>query len=336
MTHHLPQLFFRIVLFVATLVLVSCGGGESNAPDTTAPIIISITPFEDQVDVTTDSTIIVEFSEEMDDTTFDSKNFHLIAGGDEVPGSIQLNRGTAIFIPANPLFLNTDYTFTVTTGIKDLAGNALAVDKIWNFSTTMPPTVISESPTGFDIVRNTSVSVAFSEAMNDVTIDSTTFQVKTGGKDVPGTIQSSGNTYTFTPNSFLRSGTTYNVTITMGVTDLAGNALTSQKDWYFTTGSRIGITVSWDPNREMAVNTTGGGYKVYYSTTRSFNIPDAEATEVDVPYVSGLTAPTSTSLKLLSDADYYFRVVAYSALNPPGGGWGSTSAPSDEAFVKVP
>jgi len=49
--------------------------------------------------------------------------------------------------------------------------------------------------------------------------------------DVTGTIA------TFTPLSNLAPSTTYVITITTGVTDLAGNALASQYVWMFTTGT---------------------------------------------------------------------------------------------------
>jgi hypothetical protein len=92
------------------------------------------------------------------------------------------------------------------------------------------------------------------------------------------------------------------------------------------------VNVSWDANREAAVNDFGGGYKAYYSITQGFNINDAGVTEVDVPFTAPPSAPTNITLQLNSGR-YYFRVVAYSALNPPGG---STSAPSAEYPFAVP
>ncbi|MDZ7661832.1 hypothetical protein [Thiohalophilus sp.] len=84
------------------------------------------------------------------------------------------------------------------------------------------------------------------------------------------------------------------------------------------------VVVNWDANRESGVNTTAGGYRVYYSTTAGFDIDSADF--VDVPYESGDTAPTSTTLTLPSQT-HYIKVVAYSALNPQG------SAASEEIAV---
>ncbi len=86
-------------------------------------------------------------------------------------------------------------------------------------------------------------------------------------------------------------------------------------------------SVSWSTNRELSVNSPGGGYRVYYSTTPGFDISTANI--VDVPYVSGPTAPTSIVI-LLSSGTYYFKVVGYSILNSAG------SEPSQESSIAIP
>ena len=75
------------------------------------------------------------------------------------------------------------------------------------------------------------------------------------------------------------------------------------------------ILVSWTANREQGVNQTGGGYKVYYSTTPGFD--PASAPLVNVPWISGPTAPVSTILAF-TVGTYYIKVVAYSTLNSTG------------------
>lgn len=87
------------------------------------------------------------------------------------------------------------------------------------------------------------------------------------------------------------------------------------------------VSVSWSTNRELLVNSPGGGYRVYYSTTPGFDISTANI--VDVPYVSGPTAPTSIVI-LLSSGTYYFKVVGYSILNSAG------SEPSQESSIAIP
>lgn len=95
------------------------------------------------------------------------------------------------------------------------------------------------------------------------------------------------------------------------------------------------VQVSWAANRETAVNSPGGGYRVYYSRTPNFDVASAEFT--DVPYDPGLgTTPTSVVIDDLPSGTIYFKVVAYSALNRPGASGGSTSEPSQQAQVTLP
>lgn len=98
-------------------------------------------------------------------------------------------------------------------------------------------------------------------------------------------------------------------------------------------GGGTNVQVSWAANRETAVNSQGGGYKVYYSKTPGFDI--ATAKSVDALFRSAPAAPTSATLQSLSSGTYYVKVVAYSAIVGPGGG-ASTSAASAEVSVVVP
>ncbi|NNF95609.1 MAG: hypothetical protein HKM94_01620 [Halobacteria archaeon] len=74
---------------------------------------------------------------------------------------------------------------------------------------------------------------------------------------------------------------------------------------------------------------------MYYSTSSGFDITNAGVNVVDVPFVAPPTAPTSISLQLRS-GQYYFRIVAYSALTVPWGSSGSMSAPSAQISLVVP
>jgi len=59
------------------------------------------------------------------------------SGGVAVPGTVTYDAGTkvATFTPSSSLATNTVYTATVTTGVKDAAGNAMAANKVWAFTT---------------------------------------------------------------------------------------------------------------------------------------------------------------------------------------------------------
>src|SRR5262249_37462886 len=134
-------------------------------------------------------------------------------------------------------------TATISTGVRDLAGNALASDLSWSFTTgtipdTTPPTVSATVPANGAAGVGISGQIAgtFSEPMDASTINTATFTLKKGSTPVAGTVSYTGATAIFTPAVDLAPLTSYTATITTGARDLAGNALTTDTSWSFTTG----------------------------------------------------------------------------------------------------
>ena len=54
--------------------------------------------------------------------------------------------GVLLFKPDADLAPGTQYTASVSTAAKDLAGNPLAAAKTWQFTTAIPPVINSVSP----------------------------------------------------------------------------------------------------------------------------------------------------------------------------------------------
>ncbi|MCU0485872.1 MAG: Ig-like domain-containing protein [Anaerolineales bacterium] len=82
--------------------------------------------------------IIAWFSEPLDPTTLASDTVYLTApGGQEVAGVVVFVAGSnrVEFRPSQPLRPGTRYTATITTGVRDSSGNALAVTYQWSFTT---------------------------------------------------------------------------------------------------------------------------------------------------------------------------------------------------------
>jgi hypothetical protein len=71
----------------------------------------------------------------MDAATFSATTFTLKQGATVVAGVVSYTGTTATFKPTSNLVGGTVYTATITTGVKDLAGNALAANKVWSFTT---------------------------------------------------------------------------------------------------------------------------------------------------------------------------------------------------------
>lgn len=108
------------------------------------------------------------------------------------------------------------------------------------------PIVSSTSPTSgaAGVAVTSSISATFSRSMNASTIGPSTFTVSgPGGAPVAGTVTYSSaiTTATFTPAASLASGTVYTATITTGVADTAGTALSAPFVWNFTTATPPGV-----------------------------------------------------------------------------------------------
>ncbi len=214
------------------------------AADTTRPTVTATVPVNAATGVPIGNKLSATFSEAMNPATITTSTFTLKQGASSISGAVTYSGVTAVFTPAIFLSSSTVYTATITTGVKDLAGNALAVNKVWSFTTgttqnTSSPTVISTLPVNgaTAVPIGNKLTATFSEAMDPLTITTTTFALKRGTTVVSGAVTYSGVTAVFTPTSILAANTTYAATITTGARDLAGNALANNHVWSFTTGA---------------------------------------------------------------------------------------------------
>src|SRR4029077_12541065 len=94
--------------------------------DTTAPTVSFIVPPDTTAGVAVNQKIAAVFSEAMDPLTISTATFTLTQGTTAVAGTVTYAGVTATFNPSNTLEPNTTYTATMSTGARDLAGNALA------------------------------------------------------------------------------------------------------------------------------------------------------------------------------------------------------------------
>ena len=110
----------------------------ANEVDTTAPTILSIVPSNNATSIVVSSNITVTFSEAMDASSISTATFSLKQGTTNVAGSVSYSGTTATFNPNNDLVGGLVYIVTITTGVKDASGNALAASKVWSFTTLAP------------------------------------------------------------------------------------------------------------------------------------------------------------------------------------------------------
>jgi len=111
------------------------------AADSTAPTVNSTVPVNLATGVVINSKINATFSEAMDPLTVTTANFTVkeAISGNNVPGTVSYAGTAAAFAPLSNLASGATYTATITTGVTDLAGNAMAAGKVWSFTTGTAP-----------------------------------------------------------------------------------------------------------------------------------------------------------------------------------------------------
>lgn len=204
-----------------------------DAPDRTPPVVMWSNPADASNDAANMGVITATFSEPVDPATVTRASFKLRDEfNNSFLGTVTLNDKTAVFTPYWPLTMERGYTATITTEIRDGAGNRLERDYIWNFTTasiadSLSPSVSQIDPDDgqIDVPTAASVILRFSEPLDPATITTdTVFLHDDWGYYIEGSVYYDGlKTAIFRPLSTLSPTTWHTVGITSGVTDLAGN-----------------------------------------------------------------------------------------------------------------
>jgi hypothetical protein len=111
----------------------------TGAADNTAPVVSSVLPLNGATAVSTTSTVTANLSEAINPATVNTSTFLLKdAGNNVVPATINASGNQITLAPSAALANSAVYTATIksgASGIKDLAGNAMAGDYTWTFTT---------------------------------------------------------------------------------------------------------------------------------------------------------------------------------------------------------
>lgn len=288
-----------------------------DAPDTSLPMVNSTDPLNNATGVALNKVISLTFSEAMDASTINTSTLTLKQGNTSITGIVALNlaKTIATFTPASPLAFGLVYTATISTGAKDLAGNALAANTVLTFTTvTAPPTVSSTDPLNLatGVALNKVVSATFNTAMDASTITSSTFTLMDGSTPVLGVVNYSGSTATFTPNSDLLNGKVYTAKVSTGAKSVPGISLVSDYSWTFTTVFATPTVLSVDPLNLATDVALGKVISANFSaamdqstiTTSTFTLKDGTTPVLGVVNYSGTTATFTPSSALLASKTY--------------------------------
>lgn len=108
-----------------------------TAADTTSPMVSATSPSRSESNVPINARISATFSKAMDPLLLNTATFTVKQGATPVPGTVTYGTTgtTATFTPTSLLASSTAFTAELSTGVLDMAGNALASPFSWSFTT---------------------------------------------------------------------------------------------------------------------------------------------------------------------------------------------------------
>jgi hypothetical protein len=126
----------------AAFAMVSCSDSNPDGPakDTTPPAVLSVSPVPDAELVPTDVSITATFSEDIDSANVSSEAVTLTP---DLPVTVSYADRVLTISPDQPLDSNTLYHVTILPQLRDKAGNAMATEYSWEFTTS---TIVLLSP----------------------------------------------------------------------------------------------------------------------------------------------------------------------------------------------
>ncbi len=134
-------------------------------------------------------------------------------------------------------------------------------------SDTTPPVITTRAPTpgatGASVTRG--VTATFSEPMNAATISNATFELRDGANTlVPASVHydAASRTATLAPTAPLSPSASYTARVTSGASDVAGNHLTADVQWSFTTAAPPADDGPGGPI--LVIGSTGNPFGRYY------------------------------------------------------------------------
>ncbi len=220
--------------------------------DTTPPTVTVTSPAGGATGVSRTAPVTATFSEAVDSTTVNATTFELRdPTGASIAAAIAYNANVATLTPSATLGASTTYTATVKGGltdprVKDAAGNALAANQTWSFTTVAgdvtAPTVTQTSPANgaTGVLPAANVTATFNEAMDATTISASTFELRDPANALIAavvTYDATTRVATLNPTPNLVAGPAYTAIVrggSTGVKDAAGNALAADRVWTFT------------------------------------------------------------------------------------------------------
>lgn len=302
-----------IIAILSIVLFTGCAKDDFVEVLGECPIVNATSPVDGAFSVPLSKTITATFNKEMNPATITAASYKVTADGVPIAGTISYTGLVASFDPTASLLANTIYTATITTLVKDEAGNALQTNYVWMFTTGISPFVMATSPINeaVNVALNETVTATFNKPMNPSTINTNSFILTQAGTTVAGSVTYTGVVGTFTPSIPLTATTIYTATITTIAEDISGNPVLVDYTWTFTTDTAPTITSTNPvdnaievPLNKMISATFSVPMNSATFTASSFTVKQANTTVAGVISYTNNTVTFVPALPLIENKVY--------------------------------
>ena len=172
----------------------------------------------------------ISFSEPINPSTLSSSTLSLFNGATQIGESISYGADGRSVVLSTTFPANANISVVVTSGVKDLSGNAIAnFNSSFTTAADIPangPSVTNQRPTGSGIPIDSPVTVVFNRAMNASSTVAALRVSENGLLKAGNTVLSTdGLSLVFTPSTPYAYGAVIQIFVTQAATDLTGLAL---------------------------------------------------------------------------------------------------------------
>ena len=227
---------------------------KTNGTTTSTEPTVTVNPASGATIATLTTPVVFTFSGPINPQTVNSGSVYAVQytpnGNAEVAGTLAVSGGNTIvtFTPLSPwapsTAANNSYVYVYLSAVQDPEGDA-AINTNTLFYTPVtspvatPLTVTSVTPVNgaTGVGQNAVVSVVFSHSVNPATVSQVTLGLYNGDTWINASPSMSADNRTATFTATLPPSSTITVVTWPGITDLSGNALTTNLDSQFTTAA---------------------------------------------------------------------------------------------------
>jgi hypothetical protein len=130
---HPKRIQLLTLLSLVLLFFISSCSKDDDSP--AVPRVSETSPVDNATNIPRNNSITITFDKAMDPATINSSTIIVKQNDTVVPGTVTYTGNIATFTPTDSFLALTEYTVTVTTGAKTMAGVSLASNSVSSFTT---------------------------------------------------------------------------------------------------------------------------------------------------------------------------------------------------------